>query len=403
MKFPILIFLAVFIQVTLLSCKPQPKKTPYLVIFSFDGFRWDYADSCNTPVLDSIAKNGVKADAMISSFPTVTFPNHYAIATGLYPGNNGLVHNTFFDKKLNRKYSIGNRSAVEDSVFYKGFPLWNLLLNNNIRTATCFWVGSEAPINGKYANYWMKYNSSIAFADRMDTVIGWLKKPESMRPNLIMSYFSEPDHSGHDFGPYSAETRSKVEMLDSLLGYFISELKKLAIGNEVNIIVLSDHGMAAIDSSKNIIMDTFINERWIKRVNGSSPCIYLEPHDVYYDSVVTSLQKVEHIKFYKREFLPESWHLTDTNRIDKLVILADNGYMLRWSNQKAQHGGAHGYNNNDSDMNAIFYATGPVFKENYRQKTFENVDIYPLVNHIFSIENMPVTDGKYDRVKGMLK
>ncbi|MBN2613539.1 MAG: alkaline phosphatase family protein, partial [Bacteroidales bacterium] len=255
----------IFVIVLFSTGCSKEKEIPYLVIISFDGFRWDYADSCNTPFLDYMAHAGVKAEYLEPGFPTVTFPNHYAIATGLYPGNCGLVHNNFYDKKTGRFYSIGNRNAVEDSMFYKGVPLWNLLQQHKIKTATCFWVGSEAPVNGMYANYWMKYDGSLPFKSRIDTVIAWLRKPENERPRLVMAYFSEPDHIGHEAGPFTPETNSVAESMDSLMGYFFNQLKKTKLRNKVNIIVLSDHGMAKVDSSQNIVLNNYIKKNWIER------------------------------------------------------------------------------------------------------------------------------------------
>jgi arylsulfatase A-like enzyme len=81
-----------------------------------DGFRWDYADKAATPNLDGIAREGVKARAMIPSFPTKTFPNHYTMATGLYPDHHGIVLNSFYDPSTDRYYRVSNREAVGDDV-----------------------------------------------------------------------------------------------------------------------------------------------------------------------------------------------------------------------------------------------------------------------------------------------
>lgn len=385
----------------LTACQKE-SEIPYLVVFSLDGFRHDYADACKTPTLDSIEKFGVKAESLIPSFPTITFPNHYTLATGLYPGNHGIVHNTFFDKKLQRTYKMIDHTAVSDSIFYGGIPIWNLLQMRDIKTATCFWVGSEAPVNSMYANYWMKYDWKLPYNSRIDTVINWLKKPEKDRPHFIMAYFSEPDHSGHKFGPLSPGTNAKVEMLDSVLAYFFAELKKLPLQKQVNVIVLSDHGMARVDSATNIFMYKYIKESWIKRINCYSSVAYIEPVEMVEDSVSRALSAVEHLRLFKREELPEEWHLADTNRVDKFVAVADNGYMLRGKDDDYFTGGMHGYDNKAKDMETIFYAIGSAFKVNYTQPSFNNVDIYPLYQEVFNLENIENRDGLAEHIIQML-
>ena len=394
-------FLALFAGVSILSCTSEKEK-PYLVIFSFDGFRADYPDSCITPYLDSLEKTGVRSEYLKPGFPSVTFPNHYAIATGLYPGNNGLVHNEFYDKKLDKVYAISDREAVEDSVFYKGIPLWNLLRQDSIKTATLFWVGSEAPVNGMRANYWFKYNSSLSFRSRMDTVMSLLNKPEEQRPHLIMAYFSEPDHTGHDAGPFAPETDAVVEALDSLIGYFYHRLSTLPLAKNVNVIILSDHGMAKVDTTNKIILDNYIKESWIKRCKGGSTCYYIEPAESFEDSVYNCLKRANHLSVYRRENAPAEWHLNDTNRIDRFIVVAHNGYAMTMKNTQKVSLGNHGYDNKEPDMQAIFYASGPVFKVNYRQKSFDNVCVYELVANIFSIVP-PKNDGRLDDVEDMLK
>ena len=76
--------------------KVEPRN--YTVVLSLDGFRFDYQDIANTPTLDSIQRNGVKAAGLQPVFPSLTFTNHYTIATGLYAENHGIVANSFYDR-----------------------------------------------------------------------------------------------------------------------------------------------------------------------------------------------------------------------------------------------------------------------------------------------------------------
>ena len=183
----------------------------YVLLVSLDAFRWDYSKIYNTPNLNKLAKDGVKADRMYSSFPTVTFPNHYSIATGLYPDHHGLINNSFSAPDLGLFYRMGDRTAVENPDFYGGEPIWVTAEKQGVRSASFFWVGSEA----KHPVYWKKYDESVTYEARIDTVIKWLNYSPDKRPGLITLYFDEPDATSHSFGPVSAQTGKIVARLDS--------------------------------------------------------------------------------------------------------------------------------------------------------------------------------------------
>ena len=181
-----IVFLLFLFPVTLVTVtgftKGKGKPKNYILMVSFDAFRWDYYKIYKTPNLNRMAVEGVKADRLISSFPTVTFPNHYSIATGLYPDHHGLINNTFFAPELNLLYRIGDRKAVENPAFYWGEPIWVTAKKQGLKTASFFWVGSEVPIEGMQPDYWKKYDSKVTYADRIDTVVKWLGYPEDKRP-----------------------------------------------------------------------------------------------------------------------------------------------------------------------------------------------------------------------------
>jgi alkaline phosphatase D len=394
----ILIFIAGILLFANCSAKTE---TPYLVIFSFDGFRYDYADSVTLPDLNDVAKNGVRAQWMIPVFPTVTFPNHYSIATGLYPEHTGISYNRFYNSNLKKEYDYRNNLNTSDSSFYKGIPLWNFLQEKEIKTATSNWVGSNANINGMHAGYRV-FNLDIPFKNLMDTVLYWLQLPSEKRPHFIMSYFPEPDHTAHSFGPFGKPTLSKIKQIDSLLGYFRLHLQNLDIGKMVNIIVLSDHGMAVADSAKNIFIEKKVADKFIYRIEGGNQCSYVYVKKGLQNEFVAYLNQFKHIKSYSRGNFPKNWHLNDTVCVPDLVLLADEGYNIHIQGQSPTIGGSHGYDNTVQSMQTIFYATGPAFKNNYVQYPFENVDVFPLICNIFKVEVPVNIDGKYKDVEGML-
>ena len=393
------------ILLVFISCSNQQKSeedSPYIVMLSVDGFRWDYADKVPTPNLDKIAKMGVKAESLKASFPTKTFPNHYSMATGLYPDHHGIVLNSFYDPPTQRHYSIFDREAVEDGYFYGGEPIWVTAEKQGVISGSYFWVGSESEIKGVRPTYWKRYDHDFPYEQRIDSVISWLQKPAELRPHLILWYIDEPDGTGHKSGPDSKEMKDKIVELDFLIGYFMAEIQDLPIADKINILVTSDHGMGNVSEERKVVLEEHLTMDWIEEMQGYNPNYNIKVKDGYYDSVFNELKKIEHIAFWKSDMVPERLHYGKSDRTLDLVVVADSSWSLVPSADKKVGFGAHGYDNKNKDMFAIFYAYGPAFKENYISPSFNNVDIYPLIAHILNLQPA-IIDGSLDNVKGLLK
>ncbi|MCF8368923.1 MAG: ectonucleotide pyrophosphatase/phosphodiesterase [Bacteroidales bacterium] len=390
---PILIFSGCF-------TKQEPEK-PYVIMLSMDGFRWDYTDKVPTPNFDKIAKMGVKAKSLRPSFPTKTFPNHYSIATGLVPDHHGIVLNSFYDPETKRKYEIFDRTAVEDGSFYDGEPIWVTADNQGVVSGSFFWVGSEADIAGKHPTYWKRYDHKFDYGQRIDTVIAWLQKPEAVRPHLILWYYDEPDHSGHKFGPDSPELERTIVMMDSLLGVFLTKLESLPNAGQFNVIVTSDHGMGNISNDRKIALYDHVKKEWIEEIEGYNPNYNIMANKGYEDSIYMALQSVVGISVWKTGELPDRLIYGSNPRTLDLVVLADSSYSVVLYPDKKVGNGAHGFDNDNKDMHAIFYAFGPAFKVDYISPAFNNIDIYPLICEILNLNPAPV-DGTLENVLPLL-
>ncbi len=382
--------------------KKIPPKDQYVVILSMDAFRWDYPDNIPTPNLDRIAKNGVKARSLKPCFPSKTFPNHYSMATGLYPDHHGIVMNSFYDEEMDVFYFIRNREAVENPDFYDGEPIWVTAEKQGVISASYFWVGSEAPIKGIQPTYWKRYDHYFPFENRLDTVIAWLQLPEDIRPHLIMWYMHEPDGVSHDHGPDGEVTRSMIIYLDSLVGVFLEKLEKLPISDQVNFIVCSDHGMGATCEERVVVLEDYIDTAWFDIIEGYNPNFIVKVKEGYLDTAFSVLSNIPHIKAWKHGEVPEYLNYGHHPRTLDIILLADSSWIVELEEEETYERGAHGYDNTNTDMHGIFYATGPAFKENQTHPTFENIDIYPLVANILGLEPAKV-DGKLENVTGMLR
>ena len=394
----IFVFLCFYVQ----SAQAQTTETkPYVVIISWDAFRWDYPEIYNTPNLNKIAEKGVKAEKVISCFPTLTFPNHYSMATGLYPNNHGVVHNKFYAEDLDKEFRAGSQETIDEIGFWGGEPIWVTAETQGVNSASFFWVGSETNISSIRPDFWKAYDHYFPFAPRTDTIIHWLSLPEEIRPHLIMWYFHEPDEVSHHYGTHSEQTKNTVQLLDSLLGDFMNKLAQLPIANEVNVIITADHGMTNISQERSVCIDDYIDASQTSHIY-TAPTTFVYSKSGYRDTLYNALQKMPHARVYKREELPPRYHYGNNSRIADLVVIADCGWTILREGEKVTLSAAHGYDNACDDMAMIFYAYGPAFNLNYTQPIMENVDIYNIITNILNLTPAK-NDGNFERVREMLK
>ena len=382
----------------------QPKETPYVLLVSFDGFRFDYAEKFDAPHFKEFMRQGAKADGLIPSYPSKTFPNHYSIVTGLYPGTHGLVDNTFYDPERKEYYEMKNRNRVTDPYYYSGQPLWNLARKHGIKSASMFWIGSELTLADLRPDYHFDYDESLPDSVRIQQVISWLKLPENDRPHFITLYFSSPDHEGHLYGPDSEQTREAVMNADRNLGILMKMVKEIKL--PVYTIVISDHGMEELKNipESYVFLDEIMNrsDTTVRVSNaGTQAHLYLSKKKKI-DSLYTVLKKGEgKYSVIKQQDFPGHWHYK-TSRAGDLLITANPGSYLvdepravYLSKRKTEQSiGVHGYDPTVvENMKGIFYAMGPGIKRGSTISAFENIHIYPFIAELLGLPVPPI-DGK---------
>jgi predicted AlkP superfamily pyrophosphatase or phosphodiesterase len=380
------------------SLSAQKKETPYVILISFDGFRYDYVSKYDLPNFKAIISEGASAE-LIPSFPSKTFPNHYTLVTGLYPGHHGLVDNYFYDPQLKVKYSMRDPKMVTNPAFYGGTPLWQLAQQQGLRAASFFWVGSETPVQGMFPNYYVPFNEPYPNKKRVDQAMTWLQLPENERPHFISVYFSLVDHAGHDFGPSSEELKKSVIEADSIVGDLRNRLKTLNL--PVNLVIVSDHGMMDMKAGGGTfvtlskLFDTK-NKAVIFSNGGTQVQLFTKNTDSLY-SVLKS--KEEHFKIYKKSEVPARWNY-DNDRSGDLLMVIEPGYYFQVNEKQSNDSswypawGTHGFDPGlVKEMRGIFYAIGPNVKSGVALQPFENIHVYPFVAKILGLKIPPV-DGK---------
>lgn len=387
------------------SSKSDPNNNKVLLI-SFDGFRYDYLNKVETPNFDSLISNGVQAEGLIPVFPSKTFPNHYSIATGLYPENSGFVGNTMYDPKWDEWYRIRDREAVENAKWYGGEPIWNTLEKQGVRTGTMFWVGSEAPIQGIRPTYWKNYNGDMPEKARIDTVVKWFSYPHKKDVDFATLYFELVDSKGHRYGTDSDSLKAALRKSDRLIGYLKDRMQENGLWDHTNIIVLSDHGMVDLSADKIIRIDDIINMNNAERIIWGATTM-IQPEEGTGEEMYQALKVAEnHYRIYRKEDLPERYHLKNHRRVTDLIMVADLGYTILESDRETEFkeslpAATHGYDNKNKKMHAFFIANGPAFKKDKPVGRFQNIHIYELINHLMKTEPAP-NDGSLDSVRVLL-
>jgi predicted AlkP superfamily pyrophosphatase or phosphodiesterase len=400
------------VLVSSLSSAQKNASKPYVLLVSFDGFRHDYVERFNLPNFKKFIREGAAAEGLIPSFPSKTFPNHYTIVTGLYPGNHGLVDNGFYDPDQEKLYSMRNREVVTDSSFYGGIPLWQLAKQNGIKSASYFWVGSELKQDNLHPDYFYQYNQSVPFDQRIDKIIEWLALPEAERPRMITLYFSSPDTESHKYGPVALETKTKVLEMDSLLGVMMSRIDSTKL--PVNMVLVSDHGMKELidKTSTYIYLDELVKtNRTIKVVNGGTQAHLYTGSKAQSDSLASALNKIaKNFTVVSQKDFPAAWHYNNPRSGDILVIANPGKYLVTGDMQahirESNKGGTFGVHGYDpakvKDMYGIFYARGPRVEAGKKIGPFQNIHIYPFIALMLDIP-LPPIDGNENVLRPIFK
>lgn len=380
----------------ILACCSTPDER-YVVVLSMDGFRTEYLSRAHTPTLDSIAKVGIKA-AFRPCFPSVTFPNHYSMATGLHPDHHGLINNFFYAPDLELIYKIGDNEAVTNPAFYGGEPIWNTAEKQGVRSASFFWVGSEAAIQGMQPSICKRYDKSVPFMNRADSVVAWLKLPENERPHLIMWYMEEPDAIGHSDTPDSSSVIAMVESLDKVLSHFFSEARKLKLFDKIDFIIVSDHGMSTYLPENYVNLNDYLPRDSFEYIFDGVPTLLYSKKN-YTEKALSILQNVPRVKAYKKEEVPEKYIYGKNARIGDIVVIPDiDTYVQFRSESRPRLGGTHGYDNYAPEMEAIFYAAGPSFKKGVEMPVMANVNLYLIISDLLGLKPAP-NDGEEEVVR----
>ncbi|MBB4154597.1 putative AlkP superfamily pyrophosphatase or phosphodiesterase [Sphingomonas jinjuensis] len=382
---------------------------PVTILVSIDGFRPDYLDRGVTPRLSALKSGGVSA-AMRPSFPSLTFPNHWTLVTGLRPDRSGMVGNTFEDP---RRPGQPFAKASDDPFWWsESEPLWATAERAGIRSASMLWPGSNAPwgtvekgdhglwMGGIRPQDWQQYNANLSATQRVETVLDWMRRPAATRPRFVTLYFDSIDMAGHDVGPNDPRITQAVGAIDRSIGTLVDGLRTLGI--RANLVIVSDHGMAATSSSRSIPLDGLMPKAAFRTTEvGALGAIYPQPGQ---DAIVAAalLKKHDHMQCWRREAIPARFHYGRNPRVAPYICLADTGWRITPTPPPApREGGDHGFDPSDPAMRALFIANGPAFQPGRQLPVFDNVDVAPLMRDLLGLpagNGLDGTDAPFRKV-----
>lgn len=376
-----------------------------LVLISIDGFRHDYIEKHDAQNIAKLAQEGVRSKGLIPVYPSKTFPNHLSIITGRYPTKHGLVDNNFYDTERQQKYSMAD--GLEDSSWITALPLWNLAEFQGVKAATFFWPESDARINGRTPSYFYHYSHPVPNRQRIEQIIDWLKLPEKARPRLVTGYFSVVDTMGHRFGPDSKQVKGSVQHIDQLIGELWRKLQT-EVDASVNLVLVSDHGMAPILADKMIEVDDLnIDSDRFTVINAQTRLlIYAKENtsEQHIESLRQRLKQTTEQPFYiETENALAQRHFVNSPRVPAIVLATDapNSFATRPAEERSD-GGTHGYYGT-RDMDGLFVATGNAFNKGQRIERFENIHIYPMLAELLGLETLTEIDGRAEVLRPILE
>jgi predicted AlkP superfamily pyrophosphatase or phosphodiesterase len=378
----------------------QPAAKPIVVLISIDGWRWDYIDRFKPPAISKLAAEGVRAEGLIPQFPSSTFPNHYTIVTGLRPAHHGIVSNNMEAPDIPGRFSLSNAAVQDDPRWWKGEPIWNTVERQGGIAAAMFWPGSQVLIGGRRGTYSTTYDGRIPNAERVKRILDWLQLPDGRRPSFLTLYFNDIDNAGHNPGPESDQMGAVVMRIDQTIAQLVEGLRQAKLSDRVNLVIVSDHGMAQIPPSQIIVLDTYLDPATVNVVDWA-PMLSLSAKNGDNEAVYRALKdKHPALHIYRNGEIPQEYGLRGNSRIQAVFGVVDEGWYVTSKAQtgrlgnadRGAPGGAHGYDPKYKSMQGLFIAVGPAFQAGRVVAPFENIHIYNLLCAVLGV-NPATNDG----------
>jgi predicted AlkP superfamily pyrophosphatase or phosphodiesterase len=384
----------------------RARSSPYVVMLSLDGFRAEYLRRLDLPNVERLERDGARSEGMRPVFPSLTFPNHLAIVTGMYAEHHGIVGNSFWDPARNAKYSLSDSLSVRDGTWYRGEPIWVTAEKQGMVAASFFWPGSEAAIEGVRPTFSKAYSTRVPNRDRADTVLSWLRLPAANRPHMITMYMSDVDHAGHENGPLSAQVDTAAWLVDAALGRLLGGIDSLPtdVRQHLYLVLVADHGMTETSPRWFASLDTLIDLAGVQIPEAGAVAMLHVAGGAARAAVLRDSinRRMRHGRAYLRRDVPARLHFRNDPRIGDVVVIMDEHFTVGTRPPRGD-GGNHGYDPALPSMAATFVVRGPGIPAGRTIPAFDNIEIYPWLASVLGLRANPNTDGHPGALSGLLR
>jgi alkaline phosphatase D len=343
-----------------------------------DGVRWDYPGRDHLPAFRAMAESGLCAGRLTPPFPSLTFSSHATLATGVEPSAHGIVANSFLDRATDRRFS-----DEPEASWLSAEPLWVRCERAGLKAAVRSWPCSQGSWNGVSPSYFRAYESGDHDRETIRWILDLLRRPPGERPSLIMAWVRGADGPGHAEGPDGEGVHRAMAAADGLLAELRAGLRTLAPRAPVDLLVVSDHGMAKVDRVVNPLA-AIPKEGYFPFLASSGPvCNITVRNEAQRRQVAAALHRLP--KDVLAMTGPEAavrFRYEYPGRTGDFVLLCPPGATFSsFGRKRAQNfpRGMHGYDPALSEMGGIFYAEGPHFPAGKTLAKVRAVDIAPTV------------------------
>lgn len=421
---------AILFPLILLVAQCFAQQAKHVVVITVDGFRPDfYLDtSWSTVNIRALMKNGTYAKGVNSVFPSMTYPSHTSIITGVQPVQHGIYYNAVFEPTGSTGKIYWNDSSI------KVPTIWSTAQKRGLKVASLFWpVSADAPVSYNIPDIGSmgeavreKYSKPQGFVDDLKTnvfsstsKIDYGKNQNVARiaayviqkdqPNLMTIHFFAVDHAEHLQGRDGDMVREAVADADSGVAIIVDALKQSRIWDSTVIIVTGDHGFVDVKTTlhPNVWLTKAGLASDVKRDDwkaqfftvGGSAYLYVKDNDK---------QIVDQVKTILKN-LPEDekklFKIIDRKKLDEIggnpeVQLALSGLnntsfggAFTGEERKTGHGGAHGYFPEFKEIQTGFVAFGPGIKNGGVIPEMNVRDIASVVSKLLRL-SLPTAKGK---------
>jgi predicted AlkP superfamily pyrophosphatase or phosphodiesterase len=421
--------------------EPEPSRNNHVVLISVDGMLPAYylespKYGLRIPTLQSLMGRGSLAKAMEGVCPTVTYPSHTTMVTGVRPRHHGIVSNNIFDP-FNKTYNAWYWYAED----IKAKTLWAAAREKQLTTANSSWPATVgANIDYNFPEFWRARVEGDLKLLRVISTPGLVQSVEekygkfdpavpsdkdrthmaeflikNYRPHLLLVHLAGLDHVEHETGPFSQESFQTLEDIDVLIDRIIQATREAGIYDQTDFLIVSDHGFIRTEQQVRpgilmkkaglILTDPqgkVIDWRASFTVSGGIFMIRVKtPRD---DTTLKEVQRLfENMpeqpnsgirKVFRQEQIldlgadPEGAYMLEAAPGFSFGSALDGEYLVQSPNR-----GNHGYLPSNSDQQASFIAAGRHIRKGIVLKEIKMVDIAPTISQILNL-SLPDTEGR---------